>query len=111
MRKILRSKIHRAFVTKADINYVGSISIDTKLLKAADISVYEEVQVVDITNGARLYTYAMPAPAGSGQIQINGAAAHLVKPNDIVIIMSCWCLSIGWYQRRIKWYRENNKWS
>lgn len=87
MRKILHTKIHRATVTQADLNYVGSISIDQKILRAAGLAVYEEVHVVDITNGSRLHTYVIPAEEGTGLIQINGAAAHLIKKNDIVIIM------------------------
>lgn len=87
MRKILHTKIHRATVTQADLNYVGSISIDQKIIRAAGLAIYEEVHVVDITNGARLHTYVIPAEEGSGIIQINGAAAHLVKKSDIVIIM------------------------
>ena len=87
MRKILHAKIHRAIVTDADLNYVGSISIDQKIIREAGLVVYEEVHIVDVTNGARLHTYVIPAEEGSGIIQINGAAAHLVQKNDIVIIM------------------------
>jgi aspartate 1-decarboxylase len=87
MRKILHAKIHRATVTDANLNYVGSISIDQKLISEAGLMVYEEVHIVDITNGARIHTYVIPAEEGSGIIQINGAAAHLIKKNDIVIIM------------------------
>ena len=88
VRTLLKSKIHRATVTDADVAYEGSISVDGELLAAADILPYESVDVWDTTNGARLRTYAIPAPRGSGQICINGAAAHLVKPHDIVIIAS-----------------------
>lgn len=84
----MRAKIHRATVTAADVNYVGSISIDEKLLEAADIAPWEQVHVLDVDNGARLETYAIPAPAGSGDIQINGAAARLVHPGDRVIIIA-----------------------
>lgn len=87
-RKMLRGKIHRATVTAADVNYVGSITIDEALLEAADIAPFESVHVLDVDNGARLETYTIPAPAGSGEIQINGAAAHLVKPGDRVIIVA-----------------------
>lgn len=87
-RTLLGSKIHRARVTGADLDYVGSISIDSDLMAAADLLPHEKVQVVDITNGARLETYAIPASAGSGIIQLNGAAAHLVDIDDLVIIMS-----------------------
>lgn len=87
-RTMLGGKIHRATVTQADLHYVGSITVDTDLMVAADIVDGEQVQVVDITNGARLTTYVIPGPAGSGVIGINGAAAHLVEPGDLVIIMS-----------------------
>jgi aspartate 1-decarboxylase len=87
-RRMLKSKIHRAVVTQADVEYEGSISIDTDLLEAADIVPYEAVDVWDCTNGSRLTTYAIPGPAGSGEICVNGAAAHLVKPGDLVIIAS-----------------------
>lgn len=88
IRTMLKSKIHRASVTQADLHYVGSISIDRALMEAADLIEGEQVQIADITNGSRLMTYVIPAPAGSGTIGINGAAAHLVKPGDLVIIMS-----------------------
>ncbi len=88
IRTMLKSKIHRATVTEANIEYEGSISIDADLLRAADILPYESVEVWDCTNGARLRTYAIEGEAGSGEICINGAAAHLVKPHDIVIIAS-----------------------
>ena len=86
--KLLKSKIHRATVTEADLDYIGSISIDSNLLTASGLTEYEKVHVLDITNGARLETYVISAPSGSGKICINGAAAHLVKPKDKVIIIS-----------------------
>ena len=88
MRVMMKSKIHRATVTQADLHYVGSISIDRDLMDAADLLEGEKVAIADITNGARLETYVIPAPAGSGIIGINGAAAHLVSEGDLVIIMS-----------------------
>ena len=88
MRVMLKSKIHRATVTQADLDYVGSISIDRALMAASDLLEGEQVVIADITNGARLETYVIPAPAGSGIIGINGAAAHLVNEGDLVIIMS-----------------------
>ena len=88
IRTMLKSKIHRATVTQADLHYVGSISIDRTLMEAADLLEGEKVAIADITNGARLETYVIPAPAGSGIIGINGAAAHLVGVGDLVIIMS-----------------------
>lgn len=87
-RVLLKSKIHRATVTQAELNYVGSITIDAQLMEAADLVPYEQVQIYDITNGHRLTTYAVPGPAGSGMICINGAAAHLVRPKDLIIIAS-----------------------
>jgi len=88
IRTMLKSKIHRATVTQADLHYVGSISVDRDLMDAADLLEGERVAIADISNGARLETYVIPAPAGSGIIGINGAAAHLVKAGDLVIIMS-----------------------
>ncbi len=87
-RILLKSKIHRATVTQADLHYVGSITIDEQLMEAADIVPFEQVHIYDITNGSRLVTYAVPGPGGSGTICINGAAAHLVRPGDLVIIAS-----------------------
>jgi aspartate 1-decarboxylase len=88
LRSMLNGKIHRATVTGADLNYIGSITVDKALLEAANILPFERVQVVDITNGARLETYAIAGEAGSGIVQLNGAAAHLVSVGDLVIIMS-----------------------
>lgn len=87
-RTMVRSKIHRATVTHADLHYIGSITIDADLLRAADILPFERVQVVNVTNGNRLETYAIEGERGSGVIQLNGAAAHLVAVGDLVIIMS-----------------------
>jgi aspartate 1-decarboxylase len=83
---MLKSKIHRATVTEANLEYEGSITIDENLLRAADILPYEQVDLYDCTNGNRLHTYAIPGEAGSGEICVNGAAAHLVKPHDVIII-------------------------
>jgi aspartate 1-decarboxylase len=85
---MMKSKIHRATVTQADLHYVGSVTLDAALMEAADLLEGEQVAIVDITNGARIETYVIPGPRGSGVIGINGAAAHLVHPNDLVIIMS-----------------------
>jgi aspartate 1-decarboxylase len=87
-RTLLKSKIHRARVTAADLHYRGSVTIDRRLMDAADIIEHEQVAIYDITNGARLKTYAISGPPGSGTICINGAAAHLVRPGDLVIIAS-----------------------
>ena len=93
MRIMMKSKIHRATVTQADLHYVGSVTLDAALMEAADLLEGEQVAIVDITNGARIETYVIPAPRGSGVIGINGAAAHLVHPGDLVIIMSYAVLS------------------
>lgn len=87
-RSMLKSKIHRATVTQADLHYVGSVTIDADLMDAADLLEGEQVTVVDITNGARLQTYVIAGPRGSGVIGINGAAARLVAVGDLVILMS-----------------------
>ncbi|MFD0854687.1 aspartate 1-decarboxylase [Actinomadura adrarensis] len=87
-RTMFKSKIHRATVTQADLHYVGSLTIDQDLLDAADLLPGEQVQVVDIDNGARLETYLIAGERGSGVIGINGAAARLVSPGDLVIIIS-----------------------
>ncbi|WP_405061201.1 aspartate 1-decarboxylase [Kribbella sp. NBC_01505] len=88
LREVLGGKIHRATVTQADLHYVGSLTLDVDLARAAGLIEGEKVQVVDITNGARLETYIINGPAGGGEICINGAAAHLIHPGDLVIIMS-----------------------
>lgn len=87
-RMMMKSKIHRATVTDANLNYVGSITIDRDLMTAADLLEYEHVHVVDIDNGARFETYVIEGPAGSGTICLNGAAARLVQPGDKVIVIS-----------------------
>ncbi|WP_026425077.1 aspartate 1-decarboxylase [Actinokineospora inagensis] len=88
LRTMLKSKIHRATVTQADLHYVGSVTIDPLLLEAADLLPGEQVAIVDVTNGARLETYVIEGERGSGVIGINGAAAHLVHPGDLVILIS-----------------------
>ncbi len=87
-RTYLHAKIHRASVTRADLDYEGSITIDQSLMEAADIRPYEMVHVWDVTNGARITTYAIPGRPLSGEIGINGGAAHLVKAGDLVVIAS-----------------------
>jgi aspartate 1-decarboxylase len=86
-RTMLKSKIHRATVTQADLDYVGSLTVDRDLMDAADLLVGEKIAVVDVTNGARLETYVIEGERGSGVIGVNGAAAHLVHPGDLVIII------------------------
>src|SRR5580693_2033826 len=88
LRTMLKSKIHRATVTQADLHYVGSVTIDRDLMTHADILSGEQVTIVDVTNGARLETYAIEGEPGSGTICINGAAAHLVHEGDIVILIT-----------------------
>jgi aspartate 1-decarboxylase len=87
-RTMLKSKIHRVTVTQADLHYVGSVTVDEDLMDAADLLPGEQVAIVDITNGARLETYVITGPRGSGVIGINGAAARLVHPGDLVILIA-----------------------
>jgi len=87
-RTMLKSKIHRATVTQADLHYVGSVTVDLDLMEAADLLAGEQVAIVDVTNGARLETYVIAGERGSGVIGINGAAAHLVRPGDLVILIA-----------------------
>ena len=88
LRTMFKSKIHRATVTESDLHYVGSVTVDAELMDAADLLPGELVHIVDITNGARLETYVIEGKRGSGVIGINGAAAHLVHPGDLVILIS-----------------------
>lgn len=88
MRPMIQGKIHRARVTAADLHYVGSVTIDADLLDAADIVPGQQVDIADVTNGNRLTTYTIAGPRGSGVVQLNGAAAHLVEVDDLVIIMA-----------------------
>ncbi|WP_298177323.1 aspartate 1-decarboxylase [Saccharomonospora sp.] len=87
-RTMLKSKIHRATVTQADLHYVGSVTVDRTLMEAADLLPGEQVTIVDVTNGARLETYVIEGERDSGVLGINGAAAHLVHPGDIVILIA-----------------------
>lgn len=111
LRKVLRCKIHRATVTMADLEYEGSITLPSELLVAADLVPYEAVQIWNVTCGTRLETYAIEGAANSGEICINGAAAHLVHPGDIVII-ACFeyipAESISSHQPRILFVDEHN---
>ncbi|GAA1007342.1 aspartate 1-decarboxylase [Nocardiopsis tropica] len=88
LRTMMTSKIHRATVTEANLHYVGSVTVDADLLDAANLLEGEQVAIVDVTNGARLETYTIAGERGSGVIGINGAAAHLVSPGDIVILIA-----------------------
>ncbi len=87
-RTLMNSKIHRATVTEADVDYIGSITIDKELAEAANILEWEKIDVLNITNGSRLETYVIFGERGSGEICINGAAAHLVNPGDLVILVT-----------------------
>ncbi|HEY9557424.1 MAG TPA: aspartate 1-decarboxylase [Acidimicrobiales bacterium] len=87
-RRMMKSKIHRATVTDANLHYVGSITVDRDLMDQADLMEYEQVAVVDVDNGARLETYVIEGARGSGDICLNGAAARLVSPGDRIIIIS-----------------------
>ena len=111
-RTMLKSKIHRATVTQADLHYVGSVTIDADLMEAADLLEGEQVTIVDIDNGARLTTYAITGPSGSGVIGINGAAAHLVHPGDLVIIIAYGILNeqeIAEYSPNVVFVDEHNR--
>jgi aspartate 1-decarboxylase len=88
LRTMLKSKIHRATVTRADLHYVGSVTVDEDLMEAADLLPGEQVAIVDVTNGARLETYVIAGQRGTGVVGVNGAAAHLVHPGDLVILIS-----------------------
>ena len=88
MRTMLKGKIHRAHVTGADINYEGSITLDPVLMEAADILPFEQVHVLDITNGSRLQTYAIEGRRGAGEVVINGAAARMIGEGDLVIVLA-----------------------
>ena len=91
--KLMKSKIHRAVVTRSDLHYEGSIGIDENLLRASGILPFESVHVWNVNNGQRLQTYAIPAPSGSGEVFLNGAAAQLGQAGDLVIIATfCWLL-------------------
>jgi aspartate 1-decarboxylase len=111
-RTMMKSKIHRATVTQADLHYVGSVTVDRDLMAAADLLEGEQVAIVDVTNGARLETYVIPGERGSGVIGINGAAAHLVHPGDLVILISYAQLDeaeLRRYRPRVVFVDANNR--
>jgi aspartate 1-decarboxylase len=87
-RRLMKSKIHRATVTSTDLHYEGSLTLDQDLMEAADLLEHEEIQVVNVNTGARFSTYVIPGPRGSGVVQLNGAAARLGLPGDLVILIS-----------------------
>lgn len=100
---MLKTKLHRARVTHAELEYEGSCAIDGDLLDAAGIHEYEQIQIYNIANGARFTTYAIRAEAGSGIISVNGAAAHLASPDDLVII----CAYVGIEQEKLADFKPN----
>lgn len=109
---MLKSKIHRAVVTEANLEYVGSITIDSKLMEAADILPNEKVHIVNNNNGARLETYVIPGPPDSGVMCLNGAAARLVQPGDIIIVLSYTLVAEGQardYQPKVVFVDEKNR--
>lgn len=109
---MFKSKIHRATVTHADLHYVGSVTVDLDLLEAADILPGELVSIVDVTNGSRLETYTIAGERGSGVIGINGAAAHLMQENDIVILITYAQMTTEeakTYEPRVVHVDENNR--
>jgi aspartate 1-decarboxylase len=87
-RHLMKSKVHRATITSADLHYEGSLTLDQDLMDAADLVTHEEIQVVNVNNGARFTTYVIPGPRGSGVVQLNGAAARLGLPGDLVILIA-----------------------
>ncbi len=111
-RTFLASKLHSCTLTGANLNYIGSVSIDEALLEVANISPYEQVQIVNVNNGARLMTYTIKAPAHSGIIELNGAAARLGSPGDRIIIMTYAQLSneeAAQHEPRVVFVDERNK--
>lgn len=112
LRTMLKSKIHRATVTHADLHYVGSVTIDADLMDAADLIEGEQLTILDIDTGARLVSYAITGERGSGVIGINGAAAHLVHPGDLIIVIGygiCEDAEARKYQPRIVFVDKDNK--
>ncbi|MBF6355768.1 aspartate 1-decarboxylase [Nocardia higoensis] len=112
LRTMMKSKIHRATVTHADLHYVGSVTVDQDLLDAADLLEGEQVCIVDIDNGARLETYVIAGERGSGVIGINGAAAHLVHPGDLVILIAYGMMNeqeIAAYEPKVVFVDERNR--
>ncbi|QIS01332.1 aspartate 1-decarboxylase [Nocardia brasiliensis] len=112
LRTMMKSKIHRATVTHADLHYVGSVTVDQDLLDAADLLEGEQVCIVDINNGARLETYVIAGERGSGVIGINGAAAHLVHPGDLVILIAYGQMNeqeIAEYDPKVVFVDERNR--
>ena len=111
-RHLMKSKIHRATITSADLHYEGSLTVDQDLLDAADLLSYEEIQVVNVNNGARFTTYVIPGARGSGVVQLNGAAARLGLPGDVVILIAYGVIEDAEAQRfvpRVVFVDERNR--
>lgn len=111
-RHLLYAKIHRATVTQADLNYVGSCTVDVTLLEAAGLVAGEKVDIVDVTNGSRLTTYVIEGERDSGMICINGAAAHLIHPGDMVIMIAYALMDereVATFRPRVVFVDENNR--
>lgn len=111
-RTLLKSKIHRATVTGADLHYHGSVTVDPLLLEAADIALHERVEIYDITNGERFATYAIPGRRGAGELRLNGAAAHKVSVGDLVILCSYAEydeIELAGHRPRLVFVDENNR--
>ncbi len=112
MLQMLKAKIHRARVTEADLNYVGSITLDKELIDATGILPGERVQIVNNNNGERFETYVIEGPAGSGMVCLNGAAARLAQPGDVVIVMAyCWLNAeeAKTFKPKVVFPNENNR--
>jgi len=110
-RHLMKSKIHRATITSSDLHYEGSLTVDEDLLDAADLVEFEEIQVVNVNNGARFTTYVIPGPRGSGVMQLNGAAARLGLPGDLVILIAYGTFEdaeLADYQPRVVFVDEHN---
>lgn len=111
-RHLMKSKIHRATITSSDLHYEGSLTVDEDLLNAADLVQFEEIQVVNVNNGARFTTYVIPGPRGSGVMQLNGAAARLGLPGDLVILIAYGTFEdaeIADYKPRVVFVDEHNR--
>ncbi|MCM2577826.1 aspartate 1-decarboxylase [Streptomyces meridianus] len=112
LRTLMKSKIHRATVTQADLHYVGSVTISADLMEAADLLPGEQVDIVDVDNGARLTTYVIEGPRDSGVIGINGAAARLISPGDLVILIAYGVMDDAearTFRPRVVFVDENNR--
>lgn len=112
LRRLMKSKIHRATITSADLSYEGSLTVDEELLEAAGLASYEEIQVLNVNNGSRLMTYVIPGARGSGVVQLNGAAARLGLPGDVVILIAYGAFSeaeLAQFQPRVVFVDEQNR--